>query len=128
MYPIFVIGLIGLALVSCKPKEEPVTAPAETKLEHPSDWTPAEPGLQAGKIIYQSECSLCHDEGEEGAPKLSNKKQWDTRSEKGLPTLIKHAIEGFNGEDGEMPARGGTETLTDEEVSNAVKFMIAAPK
>ena len=32
------------------------------------------------------------------------------------------------GEDGEMPARGGTETLSDEEVTSAVRFIIAFPR
>jgi len=42
--------------------------------------------------------------------------------------LLDHGINGFTGSDGEMPARGGTESLTDEEVTNAVKFMLATPK
>jgi len=40
--------------------------------------------------------------------------------------LIEKAINGFNGLDGEMPARGGSDYLTDEEMASMVKYMIAA--
>jgi len=37
--------------------------------------------------------------------------------------LVQHATEGFYGDVGEMPARGGNAELTDEEVAAAVHFM-----
>ena len=95
---------------------------------HPSDWIPGDPLLATGREIYMSECSGCHDEGEEGAPRLSRKEEWDTRMEQGLPVLLDQAINGFQGPDGKMPARGGTPSLTDEEVTLAVNYMLATPK
>ena len=125
-----VLTLALLTLVSCKssPTEDSQEASKAEQEEHPDTWTPTDPILLAGQTIYQNECALCHDEGEEGAPRLSKKSQWTKRSAKGLDTLIKHAINGFDGRDGEMPARGGTESLTDEEVTNAVKYMLAFPR
>ncbi|MGJ8697671.1 MAG: c-type cytochrome [Verrucomicrobiaceae bacterium] len=125
-----VITAALLVLVSCKPssKEDPKETSTPEPSDHSSPWTPTDPAILAGREIYEIECSLCHDEGEEGAPRLSSKKQWTKREAKGLDTLISHAINGFDGSNGEMPARGGTKTLTDEEVTNAVKYMIAVPK
>ena len=82
----------------------------------------------AGREIYLIECSGCHDEGEEGAPALTNAGEWSTRSEKELAVLLDHALNGWQGPDGKMPARGGTPTLTDQEVTNAVNYMLATPK
>ena len=116
------------SLSSCGDKE-PIKAKEEVKEHHhPSDWIPEDAALVAGKAIYKMECSGCHDEGEENAPALGNKAKWEKRIAKGVDKLTENAIQGFIGADGEMPARGGTESLTDEEVANAVKFMINTPR
>ncbi|WP_411827186.1 c-type cytochrome [Luteolibacter sp. AS25] len=99
--------------------------PAET---HPWDWIPDDPELVAGRKVYLSECAICHDEGEESAPALTRASEWRERSQKGETVLISHAINGFRGEDGKMPARGGTPSLTDEEVTKSVLYMLATPK
>jgi cytochrome c5 len=41
------------------------------------------------------------------APKPGDKADWGPRIAQGKDTLYKHAIEGFNGAKGAMPARGG---------------------
>lgn len=94
----------------------------------PWDWIPEDSTLLAGRAIYLAECSLCHNEGEESSPALTRKDEWETRAAKGEPTLISHAINGFRGTDGKMPARGGTGTLTDAQVSAAVRYILATPK
>ena len=123
--------MVGL-LVSCSEQKATDTDPEDETAppapEHPWDWVPSNPSLVAGRTIYLAECALCHNEGEEGAPALTNSDQWSRRIAKGEDTLIRHALEGFIGEDGEMPARGGTDTLTDEEVGAAVRYMIATKK
>ena len=45
------------------------------------------------------------------------------RYAQGKDTLYKHALEGFTGNKGMMPARGGAATLGDDEVKAAVDFM-----
>ncbi len=125
----FFLTLSGaLALVSCQSEKEETSTKTEEEEEHSTSWTPTDPSLIAGQKVYETECSLCHDEGEEGAPRLSKKETWEKREAKGLATLLDHAINGYDGPNGEMPARGGTPTLTDEEVTNAVKYMLAIPK
>ena len=116
-------------LFACKSSPEETAKPdKEEKPEHPWDWVPSDSKLLSGREIYQRECSGCHDEGEEGAPSLAKADEWATRSAKGIDLLLDHAINGFQGPDGKMPARGGTPSLTDQEVTNAVNFMLAAPK
>lgn len=117
-----------LLFVACgDPDDTPPAAEHEPEAPaHPWDWIPADPELHAGREVYLAECALCHDEGEEGAPALGDRAQWDQRSAQDLAILLDHALNGFIGEDGEMPARGGTDTLTDEEVTRAVRFMLAA--
>ena len=123
------ILIASLALVSCKEAEQekststPEPAPGPT---HPWDWKPDDSALKAGRTVYLAECAGCHNEGEEGAPALTRLEEWTKREEKGLPVLFEHAINGFDGIDGEMPARGGTPSLTDEQVKQAVTYMIKA--
>ena len=51
---------------------------------------------------------------------------WEPRIAQGLEVLLDHAINGFQGATGVMPARGGYASLTDEQVSAAVEYMIQA--
>ncbi len=53
-----------------------------------------------------------------------NKDEWAPRIAQGKDTLYKHALEGFTGEKGMMPARGGNAGLSDEEVKASVDFMV----
>ena len=46
------------------------------------------------------------------------------RASKGVDTLYKHAIEGFTGAAGVMPAKGGNPALTDEQVKATVDWMV----
>jgi len=129
LYQIACILTLGTFTLSCEKQEKPEEEVSEeVKPQHPSDWTPEDPILVKGKAIYKVECSGCHEEGEEGAPALADAEQWEKRIAKGTEKLIANAINGFVGSDGEMPARGGTPSLTDEEVASAVKFIINTPR
>ncbi len=84
------------------------------------DAAPAAPRPAAD--VYTSVCAACHDTGAAGAPKVSDGGEWEKRlNDKGLETLVLHSINGFQA----MPARGGNPSLTDEEMSETVVYMLA---
>ncbi len=80
-------------------------------------------GALDAELIYKNVCAACHDTGAGGAPK-SDKAAWAPRIAKGLETLVKHAVEGFQGDGGVMPAKGGRADLTDEQVKVTVEWMV----
>lgn len=80
-------------------------------------------GTLDGSVIYQNLCGACHTAGAGGAPKLE-KAAWTARIAQGMETLDKHAIEGFQGAAGVMPAKGGNPSLTDEQVIATVQWMV----
>lgn len=76
-----------------------------------------------GESVYQKSCANCHDQGMFGAPRLGFRQDWDQRLSKGPRLLVRNAIQGFQGQTGFMPPRGGDNSLSDSEVESAVKFM-----
>lgn len=116
--------MVALSVLGCSEKEsEP-----PPKAAMPWEWEPENPELISGKFVYQKTCHLCHNEGEEAAPMLTDRSEWEERKTKGEAILIQNAIKGIFGDDGYMPPRGDNKSLTDEEVTAAVRFMLAAPK
>jgi cytochrome c5 len=81
--------------------------------------------ISAPRTHISSEAAHCHNEGEEGAPALIQADAWADRIRKGKTLLIRNAIEGSIGNDGEMSARGGTESLIDDQVAAAVRYLLA---
>ena len=77
-----------------------------------------------GEEIYKKSCFACHDTGAGGAAKLDDKARWDLIAAKGLETVDNNAIVGFTGDNGVMLAKGGNASLTDDEVKNAVAYML----
>jgi cytochrome c5 len=90
---------------------------------------PAAPAASAdaGKKLYDTVCMACHAAGVAGAPKFGDKAAWAPRIKQGQATLYDHAVKGFQGKAGMMPAKGGS-AATDEEVKAAVDYMAAAAK
>ena len=84
--------------------------------------------LVSGRDVWIANCSVCHLEGLGGAPLIGNSKAWSWRMDKTIDTLYSHAIEGYYGDHGEMPARGGNEDLNDSQIKSAVDFMIYSSK
>ena len=81
-------------------------------------------GTLDGATIYQNLCTGCHTSGAGGAPKLEAA-AWTARIAQGAEVMHRHAIEGYNGAAGVMPAKGGNPALTDEQVIASVDWMVA---
>ena len=121
-----------LLLAACGKNEAPAPAPAtapaaEAPAPAPAAQAPAAAPATAentvGKSVFGKTCAMCHAAGVAGAPKPGDKADWAPRIAQGKDTLYKHAIEGFTGSNGMMPARGGAASLSDDEVKAAVDFM-----
>jgi cytochrome c5 len=80
-------------------------------------------GTLDGGDIYGRLCGACHNSGAGGAP-MMNRSAWAPRIEQGFDILVQHSIEGFQGDAGVMPPRGGNPALTDEQIEVTVRWMI----
>ena len=65
--------------------------------------------------------------GNAGAPKVGDVAVWLIASVS-MDTLNDHAINGYQGADGVMPAKGGNMALSDDDVVNAVAFMVESSR
>jgi cytochrome c5 len=83
---------------------------------------------KSGDEVYNGACGACHAGGIAGAPKFADKALWTERIAQGAATLYDHAIKGYQGKAGMMPAKGGNPALSDAEVKAAVDYMVAAAK
>lgn len=77
-----------------------------------------------GKSVYDKACMACHTMGIAGAPKTGDVADWSTRIAQGMEVLHSNAINGYQGSKGVMPAKGGNMSLSDDEVRNAVLYMV----
>lgn len=78
-----------------------------------------------GPQVYNEACIACHGAGVGGAPMLSDAANWAPRIEQGVETLRTHAVEGYQGNAGYMPPKGGRLDLSDEEIHAAIDYMIS---
>lgn len=126
---------LAVLLAACGEKESaapdaPATEAAAPEAAAPEAAAPeaAAPAVAdnaQGKSVFNKTCAMCHASGAAGAPITGDKADWGPRIAQGVDVLYTHAIEGFTGQKGAMPARGGSSTLTDEEVKAAVDYMVA---
>jgi len=123
----------SMVLVSCggsteAPAKEAVVEEAPAAEAVVEEAAPVEEAVVAnyenGKAIYDKMCNACHGAGVAGAAKLDDKARWDATAAKGLETIDNNAINGYTGEFGVMPPKGGMATFTDEEVKEAVAYML----
>ena len=136
-----ILALTALTLAACGGEEKPApAAPASAptaeapqaeapKAEAPAPQAEAPAATETagvdGEKVYKKTCALCHASGVAGAPIPGNHDDWDARVAQGNDVLYKHALEGFTGEKGMMPPRGGGTSLKDDEVKAAVDFMVS---
>jgi cytochrome c5 len=79
----------------------------------------------SGPQVVNEACYLCHSPpGVPGAPVIGDAEAWAPRIAKGLEVLEDHAINGFTGDAGAMPPKGGRVDLSDEEIRAAVEYMV----
>lgn len=97
------------------------SAPALMPVDEPDPVVTAMTGPQ----VYNTACLACHGAGVAGAPVLGDVAAWASRVAQGSDVLNDHAINGYSGSAGYMPAKGGRTDLSDQEVIDAVTYMVA---
>ena len=127
---LWVVASVGTLLACGKSPEnaQPTGAAAIPLAQAPSLVPalppPVPPEHQEGKRVFDKTCGLCHGAGNAGAPRPGDKAAWAPRIALGNDVLYQHALLGFSGATGYMPARGGA-SLTDAEVKAGVDYMVA---
>ena len=101
-------------------EEGQADAPVVETAEEPEPVATAMTGPQ----VYNTACLACHASGVGGAPVVGDTAQWTDRIAQGVDVLKKHALEGFSGAAGYMPPKGGRIDLSDDEVADAVDYMV----
>jgi cytochrome c5 len=101
----------------------PMAVPSLATAAAPAATAPAAADM-SGEGVYNAACAACHAAGVAGAPKLGDAAAWAPRIAQGMDTLADHAIKGFQGAAGYMPAKGGRPDLTDDAVRAAVQHMV----
>jgi cytochrome c5 len=94
------------------------------KIESAGPATAAAAIPKDGSAAYESACQACHGAGIAGAPKVGDKSAWGPRIAQGKETLYNHALHGFSGKTGVMPAKGGHADWPDDLVKQAVDHIV----
>ena len=77
----------------------------------------------SGKEIYNESCSVCHNEGKQGAPKIGDKEAWKPLIAQNMDVLIANILNGKS-----HPQNGGCKHCTAGEVIEAMKYMVNQSK
>ena len=131
------VAAVALVLAACGKQEAPAAAGAAPAAPTSTPAPAAAPApapaaapavaqtadLELGKSVYGKTCAMCHAAGVGGAPKPGDRADWDARVAQGMDVLVKHATEGFTGQKGMMPPKGGNAALTDADIKAAVAYM-----
>ena len=78
----------------------------------------------SGPQVYNQACVACHGAGIGGAPKVGPTGDWGSRIQQGTSVLQDHVINGYQGDAGYMPPKGGRIDLSDDEIISAMNFML----
>lgn len=107
---------------------EPVVEAETTKVPEveaeavsPEAAEPEVLAADAGAVLYEKQCKVCHEKGLLAAPVFGDKEAWTPRIAQGIDTLHMHSAKGFN----KMPAQANAE-VSEAQVHAAVDYMVAA--
>ena len=90
--------------------------PAASALAYAQQAVPQDASVAA---VYERSCRTCHSHEEAKAPLTGFAPHWRPRLAQGIPTLLAHVRDGFNG----MPARGYCNDCSDQDYEALIRFM-----
>ena len=79
-------------------------------------------GMRSGKEVYDTACTTCHAIALAGAPKFGDRVSWGERANEDLDHLVETVTNGLGG----MPPMGMCMDCSQEELTNAVQYMLDA--
>ena len=104
----------------------PGDQPADGAVAESSELPKAAPvaAKMTGPQVFNATCIACHGTGIGGAPKAGDTSAWAPRIAQGKDVLTAHVLQGYSGNSGYMPPKGGRVDLSDEEILAAMDYMI----
>ncbi len=81
--------------------------------------------MAVGEDIYNKFCFSCHAAGVAGAPMVGDKEAWSMRIAKGNELLLLSTLEGMPPG---MPPMGLCMACTEEDITAAIEYMVAASR
>ncbi len=79
-------------------------------------------GMRSGKEVYDTACTTCHAIALAGAPKFGDRVSWGERANEDLDHLVETVTNGLGG----MPPMGMCMDCSQEELTDAVQYMLDA--
>ena len=80
--------------------------------------------LVNGRVIYDDDCILCHEGAIEGAHRFDQKARWRESAEKGFDQLVYNVVHGNYGKYGELPVMGMCPQCSEQDIKDAVAYML----
>ncbi len=96
-----------------------------TQLEDISSPPPPARTIRAGEEVYNAACASCHNDGENGAPVIGDKKQWKSLIAKNVDELIHNTI---TSKDHKEITEDNCSECSTSEIIAAVKYMVERSK
>ena len=122
---LWILVPLATLLVACNsPDAGNLAAETASATVDPADGRIHPYDLSRGKTVFSTYCLRCHGKGLHDAPRKGNAADWKPRLSQPLTTLIEHAVNGH----GRMPPKGGFSVLSNDEVSDAVAYVVGRSK
>ena len=106
----------------------PVTAPVRDTFHSPATFVSRLAGdPEAGRKIFQAFCAVCHAEVPQidvAAPRIRDRKAWRRLTGQGRAAMLMVTLHGA----GAMPARGGCFECTDQQIDQAIDYIVKNSK
>lgn len=77
----------------------------------------SEDEIEIGKEVYQQACSMCHNSGMVGSPRLDRPSEWDERITKSIDELVENTRNGL----GNMPPQ---ERFDEQKIRATIKYIL----
>ena len=83
------------------------------------------PSLDNGEKIFNNSCLTCHLYGTGGATILNDKKSWEELlGKKEIKEIYLNVFNGYIGEKGPMPIKGGCIQCSDTDLFDAIEYIL----